>query len=139
MSSEEEELVNFPFFLRVGESLEFVGHLELDDVLKIFITSDSAGDAYEVGLFPIEKDLSRGPPLLELRVESGNAVVYRVPLSVDAAIKITLTYAQGATATGGNIRVSVLRAPSRVSRCPVCGALVEPGAKYCGKCGAKLQ
>jgi hypothetical protein len=90
--SSEEELVNSPFYLREHESLEFVvGHLELDDVLKIFITSDSAGDVYEVVLFPIEKDLSRGPPLLVLKVKSGNAVVYRVPLSVDAAIKITLT------------------------------------------------
>ena len=136
--SSEEELVNSPFYLREHESLEFVvGHLELDDVLKIFITSNSAGDTYEVVLFPISKDLSR--TLLVLKVKSGNAVVYRVPLSVDAAIKITLTYAYGATATGGNIRVSVLRAPSRVSRCSVCGAPVEPGAKYCGKCGAKLQ
>jgi hypothetical protein len=136
--SEEEELVNYSFHLEEDESSEFViGHIEQGDTLKIFIESEDPEDTYKVELFPISKELSR--TLLVLKVKSGSAVVYRVPLSVDAAIKITLTYAERGTAASGNIRVSVLRAPSRVSRCPVCGAPVEPGAKYCGKCGTKLK
>ena len=133
MPSEEEELVNYSFHLEEDESSEFViGHIEQGDILKIFIESEDPEDTYKVELFPISKELSR--TLLALKVKSGKATVYRVPLSVDAIIKITSIYT-----SSGNLRVSVIRAPSKVSRCPVCGAPVEPGAKYCGKCGTKLK
>jgi len=134
VSSEEEELelVNSPFFLEEDECIEFViGRIEQGDTLKILIESEDSEDTYEVELSSILKELSR--TLLALKVKSGKAVVYRVPLSVDAIIKITSVYP-----SSGNLRVSVIR-PSKVSRCPVCGAPVEPGAKYCGKCGAKLK
>jgi hypothetical protein len=138
MSSEEEELVNSPFYLGEGGSIEFViGRIEQGDTLKILIDSDYTDDTYEVELFPISKELSR--TLLALKVKSGKAVVYRVPFSVDVAIRVRLISGYRATHCHGNLRLSVIRAPSRVSRCPVCGAPVEPGAKYCGKCGAKLE
>jgi len=89
--SEEEELVNYSFHLEEDESSEFViGHIEQGDTLKIFIESEDPEDTYKVELFAISKELSR--TLLALKVKSGKATVYRVPLSVDAIIKITSIY-----------------------------------------------
>jgi hypothetical protein len=53
MSSEEEELVNSPFFLGEGESVEFfIGRIEQGDTLKIFIKSDRSDHTYKSGAFP---------------------------------------------------------------------------------------
>ena len=135
--SSEEELVNAPFSLEADESLEFViGRIEQGVTLKISIESEEGGD-FEVTLSSQEKELV----LFRARVKADRTVTYRVPFSVDvAAIEIayignTYTYVSN---TAGVLRVAVSRSLSRVSRCPVCGAPVEPGAKYCGKCGAKL-
>jgi predicted amidophosphoribosyltransferase len=32
-----------------------------------------------------------------------------------------------------------LEKSARVKRCPICGAPIEPGAKYCWNCGARLS
>ena len=136
--SSEEELVNAPFRLGGGKSQGFViGRIEQGDTLKISVKSEYGGDIFEVTLSSQEKGLV----LFRTRVEANRTVTYRVPFSVDvAAIEIayignTYTYVSN---TAGVLRVAVSRSLSRVSRCPVCGAPVEPGAKYCGKCGAKL-
>jgi len=40
--------------------------------------------------------------------------------------------------SGEDSRIVWLKAEERAGKCPVCGALVEPGAKYCWRCGARL-
>ena len=40
---------------------------------------------------------------------------------------------------GEDARIAWLKVSERARRCPSCGAPVEPGAKYCWKCGAKLE
>ena len=41
--------------------------------------------------------------------------------------------------SGEDSRIVWLKAEERAGKCPVCGAPVEPGAKYCWNCGAKLS
>jgi len=131
--SSEEELVNIPFHLEAGKSLDFViGRIEQGDILKISVESQYKVDIFEVTLSSQEKGLV----LFKTRVKTGSTVAYRVPISVDAAV-IQIIYRTSGDTTGV-LQVAVSRSLSRVSRCPVCGAPVEPGAKYCGKCGAKL-
>jgi hypothetical protein len=36
-------------------------------------------------------------------------------------------------------KIAWLKVEERIHKCPSCGAPVEPGAKYCWKCGAKLS
>ena len=131
--SPEEELLNVPFYLEEDESLDFViGRIEQGDILKISVESQYKVDIFEVTLSSQEKGLV----LFKTRVKTGSTVAYRVPISVDAAV-IQIIYRTSGDTTGV-LQVAVSRSLSRVSRCPVCGAPVEPGAKYCGKCGAKL-
>ena len=131
--SSEEELVNAPFHLRYNESLDFIiGRIEQGDTLKISVTSSFDDDVFEVTL----SSGAKGSVLFRTRVENSHTVAYRVPFSVDVAV-IEITYRSSGHTTGV-LRVAAFRSPSRVSRCPVCGAPLEPGAKYCWKCGAKL-
>jgi uncharacterized protein with PIN domain len=130
--SPEEELLNVPFYLEEDESLDFViGRIEQGDILKISVGSRHFEDVFEVTLSSQEK------VLFMTRVGCGGTVAYRVPFSVDAAA-IEITYRSPYRRTDGVLRVAVSRSLSRVSRCPACGAPVEPGAKYCWRCGAKL-
>jgi hypothetical protein len=39
---------------------------------------------------------------------------------------------------GEDTRITWLKVVDRAGRCPSCGAPVEPGAKYCWRCGARL-
>jgi hypothetical protein len=139
-SQGEEELVNVPIHFHYGGAwAEFViGRIEQGDTLKILITSDHESDEFHVVL--VEKRM-RGKSessitLFETTVKSGTTVTYRIPFGVDkASIRVIFLDSQ----TKGNLRVCVIRASSRVLRCPVCGSPVEPGAKYCGMCGTKLK
>jgi len=36
-------------------------------------------------------------------------------------------------------KIAWLKVEERIHKCTICGAPVEPGAKYCWKCGAKLS
>ncbi|MCC6003801.1 MAG: ankyrin repeat domain-containing protein [Thermofilum sp.] len=40
---------------------------------------------------------------------------------------------------GEDAKITWLKVVDRAGRCPSCGAPVEPGAKYCWRCGAKLK
>ena len=40
--------------------------------------------------------------------------------------------------SGEDARIAWLKVSEKARKCPSCGAPVEPGAKYCWKCGAKL-
>jgi len=41
--------------------------------------------------------------------------------------------------SGEDAKITWLKVSDRAGRCPSCGAPVEPGAKYCWRCGAKLK
>jgi hypothetical protein len=41
--------------------------------------------------------------------------------------------------SGEDAKITWLKVVDRAGRCPSCGAPVEPGAKYCWRCGAKLD
>jgi hypothetical protein len=142
-SQGEEELVNVPFHLHYTESTEFVvGRLEQGDTLKILITSDGKDDEFNVVLVGtcMRGDSVSSRTLFDTTVKSGATVTYRIPFGVDeTSIKVIYSHASPADVTNGNLRVCVIRASSRVLRCPVCGSPVEPGAKYCGMCGTKLK
>jgi len=36
------------------------------------------------------------------------------------------------------LTVNIIRASHKAPRCPKCGMPLEPGAKFCGYCGAKI-
>jgi len=40
---------------------------------------------------------------------------------------------------GEDVRIAWLKVSEKAKKCPSCGAPAEPGAKYCWKCGAKLE
>ena len=67
---------------------------------------------------------------------SGESVV-EVPVKPGAAgelpVRITVK-----SKGGEDARIAWLKVSEKARKCPSCGAPVEPGAKYCWKCGAKL-
>jgi hypothetical protein len=40
--------------------------------------------------------------------------------------------------SGEDAKIAWLKVVEKAGKCPACGAPVEPGAKYCWRCGARL-
>jgi hypothetical protein len=68
---------------------------------------------------------------------SGDAVV-EVPVRPRAASGVPVRVVVKSP-SGEDAKITWLKVSDRAGKCPSCGAPVEPGAKYCWRCGAKLK
>jgi hypothetical protein len=124
-------LLVVPFDLRENERAEFtLGRIGFGDILRIKITAHPF-NIYEVTLYPLEgKTL-----LLSTRVKGETILTYKSPTSCDVAVSVKC---MEMWVSKGTLTVSLIQTSANVSKCPRCGMPLEPGAKYCGYCGAKV-
>ena len=130
-----EVLLNAPFELDEGDSIEFIlGRIEAGDIINIKIDADSE-NIYILTISILDGKRN----LLSTRVKGGSTLSYKVPLSCEASIMLSCVYMPGILPVrAGKLTVNIARSSRRASRCPRCGMPLEPGAKYCGFCGAKV-
>jgi hypothetical protein len=74
------------------------------------------------------------PEVVEL---SGETVV-EVPVKPRAAGEVPVKVRLESSGSKSS-KIVWLKVVEKAGKCPVCGAQVEPGAKYCWKCGTKLS
>jgi hypothetical protein len=70
-----------------------------------------------------------------IRLSGGSVVEVPVKPGVAGELPVRITVRSG---SGEDVRIAWLKVSEKAKKCPVCGVPVEPGAKYCWKCGAKL-
>jgi hypothetical protein len=128
----EEILLNAPFELDEDDGTEFIlGRIETGDIINIDI------DADPVNIYILTISILDGKRnLLSTRVKGGSTLSYKVPLSCEASIVLKCSSCSGEPE--GTLTVNIARSSHRALRCPRCGMPLEPGAKYCGYCGAKV-
>jgi ankyrin repeat protein len=138
MGSEEEEegaeesLLTAPFELDEGDDAEFIlGRIEVGDTINVEIDADSE-NIYILTISIIDGKRN----LLSTRVKGGSTLSYKVPFSCEASIILKCSNCSGEPE--GTLTVNIARASHKAPRCPKCGMPLEPGAKYCGFCGAKV-
>jgi len=138
MGSEEEEegaeesLLTAPFKLDEGDDAEFIlGRIEVGDTINVEIDADPE-NIYILTISIIDGKRN----LLSTRVKGGSTLSYKVPLSCEASIMLKCSSCSGEPE--GTLTVNIARSSHRALRCPRCGMPLEPGAKYCGYCGAKV-
>jgi len=68
---------------------------------------------------------------------SGDAVV-EVPVKPRAASGVPVRVVVKSP-SGEDAKITWLKVVDRAGKCPACSAPIEPGAKYCWKCGTKLR
>jgi len=73
------------------------------------------------------------PGTLELSGESVVEVPVRSKTSGELPVRVVVK-----SPNGEDAKITWLKVKDRAGKCPACGAPIEPGAKYCWKCGAKL-
>jgi len=73
------------------------------------------------------------PGRVKLSGESTLEVPVKPKALGELPVKITVK-----SESGEDARVTWLKVSEKAGKCPACGAPVEPGAKYCWRCGAKL-
>ena len=74
------------------------------------------------------------PGAVELSGESVVEVPVRSKASGELPVRV-IVESSGSESS----KIVWLKVAEKVARCPACGAQIEPGAKYCWKCGAKLE
>jgi hypothetical protein len=74
------------------------------------------------------------PEVVEL---SGEAVV-EVPVKPKTAGEVPVKVRLESSGSKSS-KIVWLKVAEKAGKCPACGAQVEPGAKYCWRCGAKLK
>jgi len=72
------------------------------------------------------------------RVELSGEGVVEVPVRPRVAGEVPVRVVVKSP-NGEDTKITWLKVKDRAGKCPACGAPVEPGAKYCWKCGAKLE
>jgi hypothetical protein len=72
------------------------------------------------------------------RVKLSGEAVIEVPVRSKASGEVPVRVVVKSP-SGEDSKITWLRVADKVARCPACGAHIEPGAKYCWKCGAKLE
>jgi hypothetical protein len=72
------------------------------------------------------------------RVKLSGESMVEVPVKPKAAGEVPVKVIVKSS-SGDDARIAWLKVVEKVGKCPACGAQVEPGAKYCWKCGAKLS
>ena len=129
---EEECLLAVPFELDEDDGSEFfLGRIEVGDTIYVEIDADSE-NIYILTISMLDGKRN----LLSTRVKGGSTLSYKVPLSCEASIVLKCSNCSGEPE--GTLTVNIARAPHKAPRCPRCGMPLEPGAKYCGFCGAKV-
>jgi hypothetical protein len=129
---EEEGLLAVPFELDEGDGSEFfIGRIEVGDTIYVEIDADSE-NIYILTISIIDGKRN----LLSTRIKGGSTLSYKVPLSCEASIMLKCSNCSGEP--DGTLTVNIARSSRRAPRCPRCGMPLEPGAKYCGFCGAKV-
>jgi len=127
-----EVLLNAPFELDEDDSIEFIlGRIEAGDIINVKIDADPE-NIYILTISMLDGKRN----LLSTRVKGGSTLSYKVPLSCEASIMLKCSSWSGEPE--GKLTVNIARAPHKAPRCPRCGMPLEPGAKYCGFCGAKV-
>jgi hypothetical protein len=71
------------------------------------------------------------------RVQISGESVVEVPVRSKASGELPVKVVVKSSGSESS-KIVWLRVAEKVARCPSCGAPVEPGAKYCWNCGAKL-
>jgi SepF-like predicted cell division protein (DUF552 family) len=128
----EEILLNVPFELDEDDSTEFIlGRIEAGDIINVEVDADSE-NIYILTISIIDGKRN----LLSTRVKGGSTLSYKVPFSCEASIILKCSNCSGEPE--GTLTVNIARASHKAPRCPKCGMPLEPGAKYCGYCGAKV-
>jgi len=129
---EEESLLAVPFELDEDDGSEFfLGRIEVGDTIYVEIDADSE-NIYILTISMLDGKRN----LLSTRVKGGSTLSYKVPLSCEASIVLKCSNCSGEPE--GTLTVNIGRASHKALRCPKCGMPLEPGAKYCGYCGAKV-
>jgi hypothetical protein len=138
--SGEEVVLQVPFNLYKEEKAEFViGHVEAGDILIIKVESERSYYVYKLTIFPVEEGWNRS--LFLTKIDGSTQLSFKAPISCDAGMSIECMSLNGCK---GSITVQLARSSTiehsspMLSRCPKCGMPLEPGAKYCGYCGAKV-
>jgi hypothetical protein len=72
------------------------------------------------------------------RVELSGEGVVEVPVRPRAAGEVPVRVVVKSSG-GEDAKITWLKVVEKAGKCPACGAPVEPGAKYCWKCGTKLS
>jgi hypothetical protein len=73
------------------------------------------------------------PEVVELSGETVVEVPVKPRVGGEVPVKVRVE-----SSVSKSSRIVWLKVADKAGRCPNCGAQVEPGAKYCWKCGAKL-
>jgi len=129
---EEESLLAVPFELDEDDGSEFfLGRIEVGDTIYVEIDADPE-NIYILTISMLDGKRN----LLSTRVKGGSTLSYKVPLSCEASIVLKCSNCSGEPE--GTLTVNIARASHKAPRCPKCGMPLEPGAKYCGYCGAKV-
>ncbi len=129
--SQGEEILRTTFTLDDGEEAEFsLGSLGAGDVLEVTVEADEDNE-YTVLL----SEEGEGKSLLRTRIRGGKSLRFRVPRTLRNA-QLTL-HCDSAAESEGELTAVLQR--RTYPACPNCGAPIEPGAKYCWRCGAKLE
>jgi hypothetical protein len=128
-----------PFELSVGDKVEFVlGSIKAGDNIKVEVKAHPY-NLYELTIFPLE-----GKRILLLTKINGDSTLkYRAPLSCEAGISVKclsvlLSDKRGWLTISRTESASDIQQTASLLRCPRCGMPLEPDAKYCGYCGAKV-
>ena len=136
----EKEIIilDTPFQLSAGDSVEFVlGSIKAGENIKIEVIADLS-NLYELRIFSLEGKRT----LLLTKIYGKSTLNYRAPLSCEAGISVKCLSAW--SDESGWLTISRTESSSEIQqtasllRCPRCGMPLEPGAKYCGYCGAKV-
>jgi hypothetical protein len=72
------------------------------------------------------------------RVKLSGESLVEVPVRPKAAGEVPVRVVVKSP-SGEDTKITWLKVVDRAGKCPSCGAPVEPGAKYCWRCGAKLK
>jgi DNA-directed RNA polymerase subunit RPC12/RpoP len=138
----EKEIIilDSPFELFKGDKVEFVlGSIKAGENIKVEVKAHPY-NLYELTIFPLEGKRT----LLLTRIKGGSTLNYRAPLSCEAGISVKCLSVWTPFDKRGWLTISRTESSSEIQqaashlRCPRCGMPLEPGAKYCGYCGAKV-
>jgi ankyrin repeat protein len=128
--SQGEEILRTTFTLDDGEEAEFsLGSLGAGDTLEVTVEADEYNE-YTVLL----SEEGEGKSLLRTKIRGGKSLRFKVPRALHNA-QLTL-HCDSAAESEGELTAVLQR--RTYPACPNCGAPIEPGAKYCWRCGAKL-
>jgi hypothetical protein len=138
MQKKEIIILDSPFELSAGDKVEFVlGSIKAGENIKVKVNAHS-DNLYELTIFSLEGKRT----LLLTRINGGSTLNYRAPLSCEAGISVKCLSVwsdkRGWLTISRTESSSEIRQEASHLRCPRCGMPLEPGAKYCGFCGAKV-